>query len=111
MRIRRSADARVVRADLEDHHLGRLAWALAEHGWMTSTLPWERPRLLRVFHPLVPHIGETVTVRRQRGRLYFLDSSGHTLAHVTKLHRAVAGLDTRLEPCRLAALVPARTTT
>ncbi|MEV5573288.1 hypothetical protein AB0L06_24860 [Spirillospora sp. NPDC052269] len=109
MRIRRSAGARAVRADVEDHHLGRLAWALAENGWMSSSRPWERPRLLRVYHPLVPHIGESVQVRRCRGRLFFFDSTGHVLGHVRKLERAVAGLDAQLEPCRVAAQTPART--
>ncbi|MFC5185739.1 hypothetical protein [Actinomadura harenae] len=109
MRIRRSAAGRAVRADVEDHHLGRLAWTLAEHGWMTSSRPWERPRLLRVFHPLVPHIGESVRVHRHRARLFFFDSSGHILGSVRRLERVVAGLDAQLEPCRLVAQTHTRT--
>ncbi|MFC4911751.1 hypothetical protein [Actinomadura gamaensis] len=108
MRIRRTAGAWPVRADVADRHLGRLAWALAERGWMTSSRAWERPRVLRVFHPIVSGVGESIQVRRRRGRLCFVDSSGNTLGRVARIGQVVDGIDVRLEPCRLAAGMPTR---
>ncbi|MCP2336266.1 hypothetical protein [Actinomadura rupiterrae] len=108
MRIRRAPLGRRVRADVEDFHLGRLAWVLAERGWMSSSRAWERPRVLRVFHPLVSGVGESVQVRRRGGWLCFIDSSGNTLGRVRRLGPVVDGIDMRLEPCRLAAQMPAR---
>ncbi|MCP2336446.1 hypothetical protein [Actinomadura rupiterrae] len=103
MSIRAVRFAVPVTADVQDRHLGRLGRALAERGWTTTTPSASSGLWLRVFHPVIPRVGESVCVGRKRVRLYYYDSSGDVLGRVGDLPRVLAGIEARLEPCRRAA--------
>ncbi|MGI5163640.1 hypothetical protein ACQEU3_04725 [Spirillospora sp. CA-253888] len=103
MRIRRSGSALQVCADLQRHHLDSLSWALVDAGWATTSRTCETIPLLRVVHPDLPLIRESITVHGHRWRLWFHDSSGRAIAPVSDLRRAVAAIGASLEPCSLAA--------
>ncbi|MFB4314363.1 hypothetical protein [Actinomadura sp. 21ATH] len=73
--------------------LEALGQALAAAGWRAVPRYDEIPVRLRVFHPTLPVVGETVNVTSERTGPWFRSSTGRPLARCDDLPRAVAAID------------------
>ncbi|MEW2353958.1 hypothetical protein [Spirillospora sp. NPDC029432] len=76
--------------------LEALGRALAEAGWRAVPRYDEIPVRLRIFHPTLPVVGETVSVTSERGGAWFRSSTGRPLAPCRDLPRAVAAINATL---------------
>ncbi|GAA2423254.1 hypothetical protein GCM10010191_39010 [Actinomadura vinacea] len=76
--------------------LQALADALATKSWSTTPLSHDGPVRLRVTHPYVPAVGETVSVMSQRFGPWFRASTGEPMAACSDIPGAVAYIERTL---------------
>jgi hypothetical protein len=84
-------------------HLDQLGWAIADTELVAVTRYAEAVPLLRVFHPALPCIGESVSVvptenAKRSWEWWFRLSDGRLIAECDDLNRAVGQILEALDP-------------